>query len=158
MILALDVGNTNIELRGGEDGRTLFVYRFATAKGRTCDEYAMLFRLAAEQRGVDLKKAEGAIISSVVPQLNSILCRAVKAASGKEPIMLGPGVKTGLNIRIDDPSELGGNFVAAAVAAGAFIPPAVRYRRYGHRHGDRGYRQKRQLHRRHNLPRSHAFL
>lgn len=119
MILALDIGNTNIVLGGVEDGRALFVCRLSTAKTRTDDEYAALLRLVAEQAGADLKKAEGAIIASVVPQLNSVLFRAVKTASGKEAVILGPGVKTGLNIRIEDPSELGGDFVAAAVAAGA---------------------------------------
>lgn len=117
MVLTLDIGNTNIIMGGMEDGRAVFISRLATVRSRSADEYAVLLSLLARQRGADLMTSEGAIISSVVPELTSVMKEAVALSCGKVPLVVGPGVKTGLNIRIDDPSELGADFVATAVAA-----------------------------------------
>lgn len=84
---------------------------------RPADEYAALVGWGFQQRGYDLKKVEGAIIASVVPSLTPSIKEAVQQVSGCTPFVIGPGVKTGLNIRLDDPTELGGDFVASAVAA-----------------------------------------
>ena len=117
MILALDIGNTCIIVGGMDCGRAVFSFRLSTDLARTADEYAVLISFSAAQRQVDLKDAEGAIISSVVPQLTGVLFEVVRGLIGKAPLIVGPGVKTGLRIRIDDPGELGADFVAAAVAA-----------------------------------------
>ena len=117
MILALDIGNTSIIVGGMEAGQAAFTLRLSSDLARTADEYAALLSFSAAQRCVDLKIAEGAIISSVVPQLTGVLFEVVRSLTGTTPIVVGPGVKTGLRIRIDDPGELGADFVAAAVAA-----------------------------------------
>ncbi len=117
MILALDIGNTCIIVGGMDDGRAAFSFRLSTDLARTADEYAALLSFSAAQKKVDLRDVEGAILSSVVPQLTGALFEAVRGLTGKTPLIVGPGVKTGLRIRIDDPGELGADFVAAAVAA-----------------------------------------
>lgn len=117
MILTIDVGNTNIALGAVLNARVAFVSRLATDRSRTADEYAVLLRLVSEQYGFDISAAQGAIICSVAPRLTPVIKEAVRMATGVSALIVGPGVKTGLNIRIDDPSELGGDFVAAAVAA-----------------------------------------
>ncbi len=117
MILALDIGNTSIIVGGMEDGRAAFSLRLSTDLARTADEYAALLCFSAAQRNVELSRFEGAIISSVVPQLTGVLAEVVRSLTGLTPLVVGPGVKTGLRIRIDDPGELGADFVAEAVAA-----------------------------------------
>jgi len=117
MVLTFDIGNSNIVFAGVEDGRTVFSGSLSTETTRTADEYAVLLELMARQRNIDLHTAEGAIIASVVPSLTSLLRQALYVASGRHALVVGPGVKTGLNIRIEDISELGGDLVAAAVAA-----------------------------------------
>ena len=117
MILALDIGNTNITFGGMLDGKAVFRAKLGVNKNRTPDEYAMTLRLVAEAKGADLRQASGCIISCVVPELTGIIAEAARLVTGKSPLILGPGVKTGLNIKIDDPNGLGGDFVAAAVAA-----------------------------------------
>ena len=117
MVLTFDIGNSNIIFAGVENGRAVFSCSLSTSTPRTADEYAVLLQLMASQRNIDLHAAEGAIIASVVPQQTNLLRQALQFVSGKTALVVGPGVKTGLNIRIDDPSELGGDFVAAAAAA-----------------------------------------
>ncbi len=117
MILTVDLSNTRITLAGVQEGDILFSCQIATVKTRTADEYAALMSLLLEQHGAPGRQAEGCIIASVVPELTLVLRRAMELLTGAVPMVVGPGVKTGLNIRLDDPSELGGDFVAAAVAA-----------------------------------------
>lgn len=122
MVLTINLSNTYIVVGGIEDGAVCFSCRLSTDKTRTADEYAVLMRLMAQQRGADLQSMEGAILSSVVPELTAVLRQAVILTVGRIPMIVGPGIKTGLNIRLDDPSALGSNFVAAAVAALADYP------------------------------------
>ena len=117
MILALDVGNTHITFGGINDGKTVFRARLGVQKTRTSDEYAMALRLVSEAKGADLREVTGSIISCVAPELTGIIAEAARLVTGKNPLIVGPGVKTGLNIKIDDPNELGGDFVVGAVAA-----------------------------------------
>lgn len=125
MILTADLSNSHITLAGMADGKSGFSCRMATVKTRTADEYAALMRLLLEQRGIDCGALEGCILASVVPELTLNLRQALQIVTGIDPMMVGPGVKTGLNIRLDDPSELGGDFVAAAVAAQERYPLPV---------------------------------
>lgn len=125
MILTIDLSNTYINLGGAADGDVLFSCRLATVKTRTADEYAALMRLVLEQHGARLDALEGCILSSVVPELTLIVLDAAELLTGIRPMVVGPGVKSGLNIRLDDPSELGSDFVAASVAAQARYPLPV---------------------------------
>ncbi len=117
MILAIDVGNTNIVLGGVDSDKIYFIARISTNRGRTADEYTIDFKHIMEIYGVKRKDVEGAIISSVVPPLCAPLKTAAERFTGRSPLIVGPGVKTGLNIRIDDPSQLGSDMVVTAVGA-----------------------------------------
>jgi type III pantothenate kinase len=117
MILTIDLSNTHITLGGVEDGQVQFSCQMATVKTRTSDEYAALMRLMLEQHDTKLDQLDGCILSSVVPELTLIIRNAAELLTGMKPMIVGPGVKTGLNIRLDDPSELGSDFVAASLAA-----------------------------------------
>jgi len=124
MLLAIDVGNTNIVL-GVMDGDTLVVSgRLSTNINQTDEEYAM--KLKAFLSLHEVEHIDGAIISSVVPALNTALKSAVRIVTGAKALIVGPGVKTGLSIKIDDPAQLGADLVVGAVAAKAKYPlPAI---------------------------------
>ncbi len=117
MILAIDIGNTNITI-GCYDGAALqFVSRMASDKSRMEDQYAIELRDILDIYGVKAAKIEGSIICSVVPPLTTYFGKAVQKITGTVPLVVGPGIKTGLNIRIDNPGTLGADFVAGCVAA-----------------------------------------
>lgn len=117
MILALDAGNTNICIGCiDHQGNVGFVARLSTDQGKTMDEYAVLFRNIFLLYRVDPEKIEDAILSSVVPPITSSLKEAVRLLTGKTPLVIGPGVKSGLNIMIDNPAQLGSDLVVDAVA------------------------------------------
>ena len=117
MILAIDVGNTNIVLGGIRDGEILNILRIQTDARCTDVEYAIKLRQVMEYCGMELSGFDGAIISSVVPPITEALHKAVSSLLGLEPIIVGPGMKTGMNVRIDDPSTLAGDLVVGSVAA-----------------------------------------
>ena len=102
MILAIDTGNTNVVLGCIENGEVRSVARMATDIHRTADEYAVAMRDILAFHGVDVSRLEGAILSSVVWPLNTTLRQAVKQLIGTEPLAVGRGLKTGLDIRIDE--------------------------------------------------------
>ena len=116
MILAIDVGNTNIEIGCIRGGEIVFVERIHTDGTKSELEYAISMKTVLELYGVDRKELEGGIISSVVPPLTSVLRRAASKVTGRESLVVGPGVKTGLDIRIDNPAQLGTGLVVGAVA------------------------------------------
>ena len=117
MILALDMGNTNIVLGGIDENKIHFVSRVVTDRKKTEDEYAVIFSSILNMYSIDRKEITGAIISSVVPPLVNIIKEAVEKMIGITPLIVGPGVKTGLNIKIDNPAQLGCDLVVGAVAA-----------------------------------------
>lgn len=116
MILAIDIGNTNIVFGCAEEDKILFRERVYTNHLATDLEYAGKMRIAMDMHGIDPKQIEGAIISSVVPTLKNILTMAVTKLTGKVPMVVGPGIKTGLSILIDNPAQLGSDLVVDAVA------------------------------------------
>ena len=116
MILAIDVGNTNVVLGCIEGKEILSVARMATDVHKTEYEYAVAMRDVLAFRGVDVSELEGAILSSVVWPLTTTLHRAVELLTGKAPLVVGRGLKTGLDIRIDDPGQVGADLVVGAVA------------------------------------------
>ncbi len=122
MIITFDVGNTNT-VTGVFDGDTLkFETRAETNPSRMADEYIFLLMSALQLNGVKAEEIDGAIISSVVPPVTEQLCSAVSKLFSVEALVVGPGVKTGLNIRIDDPATLGADLCCAGVAAKAYYP------------------------------------
>jgi len=122
MILAVDVGNTNIVLGAMEGKEVLFTERLSTDRSKTELEYAILFRTALELHGRQASDIDGAIIGSVVPQVNRMLAAAIRKISGVRARIVGPGIRTGLNIRMDDPTEVGADLIAGAVGAAAVYP------------------------------------
>lgn len=116
MILAIDIGNTNIVMGGFVDGELSFVTRIATNPNKTEDEYATKIKSILALHQVDKHDIEGAIISSVVPPLNHVMQKAIKIVYGVEPIMVAPGLKTGINIVCDNPSTVGADLIVACVA------------------------------------------
>ena len=117
MILAVDIGNTNVVLGCMEDGKILFLERMATDRRATEMEYLVRIRSVLKYRDIDPAKLEGAIICSVVPIVTMNIRPAVEQLTGKQAVVVGPGLKTGLRINIDNPGALGADRVADAVAA-----------------------------------------
>ena len=107
MILAFDVGNTNIVMGVLDEEKTYFLTRFATDHGKTEAEYAVLVKNILEIKGVAIDDIKGGIISSVVPPMNDILGEVIRLLTGHNALIVGPGLKTGLNIAVGDPSEVG---------------------------------------------------
>lgn len=122
MILAIDIGNTNIVIGGVDDDKIHFVSRLSTDRTKTEDEYAVMFKSIFEIHDINIKDFDGVAISSVVPPLTNIMKRSVKILTELTPLVVGPGVKTGLNIKMDNPAQLGGDLVVGAVAAIALYP------------------------------------
>lgn len=117
MILAVDIGNSNIVLGCFENEKILFIERLSTNKGSTALEYTILIKNILELNALTNQEFDGAIISSVVPSLTHTLRDAVVRLTGKQVMIVGPGIKTGLKIMLDNPAQLGSDRVADAVAA-----------------------------------------
>ena len=117
MILAIDVGNTNIVLGCIDDGDIRSIVRIQTNPGETAAEYAIKLKQILEIYDISPRAFEGAIISSVVPPLTNSLKEAVRKLTGIECLVVGPGMRTGMNVRIDDPGTLAGDLVVGSVAA-----------------------------------------
>lgn len=122
MILAIDIGNTNIVLGCVDNHKTYFIERLATNKTKMELEYAIDIKMVLDIHGIDVETLDGAIICSVVPQITYVVKEAAEKILKRETLVIGPGVKTGLNILIDNPSQLGSDLVAGAVAAIAQYP------------------------------------
>jgi len=117
VILTIDIGNSNIMLGGFEGNKLEFVVRISTETDKTADEYASKILGVLAVHHVGDKRVVGAIISSVVPPLNSVIKKAVKILWGIDSLTVGPGVKTGINIHCDAPSSVGADLICACVAA-----------------------------------------
>ena len=122
MILAIDVGNTNIVVGCIDDRKTYFIERLSTIRTKTELEYAVDLKNVLDIYHIKKTEIEGCIISSVVPQITNIVKLAAEKILKKNAIVLGPGVKTGLNIMMDNPGQLGADQVADAVAGIAGYP------------------------------------
>ena len=117
MLLAVDVGNTNIVLGCIEDNEIKFCERIYTNQLATDLEYAANLKTAMEMHSISPTMIDGAIISSVVPTMTATFSAAVRKLIGVKHMVVGPGLKTGLSIVIDNPAQLGSDLVASAVAA-----------------------------------------
>ena len=116
MILAIDIGNTNIVVGCCEEKKILLMERLTTNHTATALEYAISLKAILELSGVDKKDINGAIISSVVPSVTYTVRTAVKKLIGVDALVIGPGIKTGLSIKTDNPAQLGSDLVVDAVA------------------------------------------
>lgn len=116
MILAINIENTNTVLGCIENDKFIFVESLSTNATRTELEYAISFKNIFELHQLHLSHVKGVIISSVVPPVTSIVKAAVKRIFGVDAILIGPGVKTGLNIVTDNPAQVGSDLVANGVA------------------------------------------
>jgi type III pantothenate kinase len=116
MILTVDIGNSNIMLGGFEGERLVYVVSISTETNKTSDEYASKILCVLNVHNIKNEPVEGAIISSVVPPLNSVIKEAVKTLWGVVPLVVGPGVKTGINIHCDTPSSVGADLICSCVA------------------------------------------
>lgn len=117
MLLAIDIGNTNLVIGCIQDDQILFKARIATDRTRTSDQYGVEIKNMIEAFGVKVQDIKDCIISSVVPPVfNSVRTGVIKVI-GKQPLVVGPGLKTGLNIHMDVPSQVGSDRIVIAVAA-----------------------------------------
>lgn len=117
MILLVDVGNTNIVIGIYEDNKYIASWRLSTDTKKTSDEYSIQLMQLFTQNGLDPKQVKGIIISSVVPNIMHSLENMVRKSFDIEPIVVGPGIKTGINIKYDNPKEVGADRIVNAVAA-----------------------------------------
>ena len=117
MILTIDIGNSNIVLGGVEGNDIRFEARLRTDATKTSDEYCIDLKMILEVYGVEKQDIEGSIIASVVPQVLNSMQTAVKKLTGKAALVVGPGLKTGLNIQIENPAQTGADLVVGCVAA-----------------------------------------
>lgn len=117
MILAVDIGNSNIVFGCVSGEEIVFEARIRTDSTKTSDEYCVDLKILLDVYGVSADEVEGTIISSVVPQVLNSVRTAVKKLTGKSPLVVGPGLKTGLNIKIDNPAQTGADLVVGSVAA-----------------------------------------
>ena len=126
MILVIDVGNTNIVL-GLYEGKTLlYNWRLSTNRSATADEYGIMVHNLFQLAGVSADRIEGVVISSVVPPLMYTLESLCQKYLRKTPLIVGPGVKTGLNIRIENPREVGADRIVNAIAGiELYGPPLI---------------------------------
>ena len=122
MILAIDIGNTNIVVGCIDQEKTCFIERISTVRTKTELEYAVDIKTILDIYHIKGSEIEGGIISSVVPQITNIAKLAAEKILKKEVMVLGPGIKTGLNIMMDHPAQLGADLVANAVAGIALYP------------------------------------
>jgi type III pantothenate kinase len=116
MLLAVDVGNTNIVFGLFEDDRLLHQFRVESARARTADEYAVQLRAMLAMHGVATDAVHAAIVACVVPSLTEPMLQVVRQAFGREALVVGPGIRTGMAILIDNPREVGADRIADAVA------------------------------------------
>lgn len=118
MILAIDIGNTNVKLGVfSEDGKLLDSTRLSSSTHKTSDEYYLAIRDSFASRGIDLGAIDGVIISSVNPNLNYTFEHLISFYFKVKPMIVGSGIKTGLNIRYDNPKEVGADRIVNSVAA-----------------------------------------
>ncbi|NMB97670.1 MAG: type III pantothenate kinase, partial [Clostridiaceae bacterium] len=120
MILTADIGNSSISLAVFDrEGKLAFSSNLSTVENRCDDEYVILIRGIFDLYGFSSTAIEGAIIASVVPPLSNTISSAISKLFGCKPLFVGPGIKTGLDIKIDHHSQLGADLVANTVAASA---------------------------------------
>ncbi|MBQ6727969.1 MAG: type III pantothenate kinase [Clostridia bacterium] len=122
MLLVIDVGNTNIKYGVWKDDNMLASFRVSSRISRTADEYGSVLVNLIANSGINKTDIDGIIVSSVIPTLNYTICHMCEYFFGISPLMVGPGIKTGLNVKVENPKEVGADRIVNSVAA---------YKKYG---------------------------
>jgi type III pantothenate kinase len=125
MLLVIDVGNTNIVYGLFEGADLVRQFRVETGRGRTADEYAVTLRQLLVMHGIAAEDVSAAILASVVPALTEPMAELVRRAFGKEALIVGPGIRTGMSILYENPREVGADRIVNAVAAYEKVKGAV---------------------------------
>ncbi len=126
MVLTIDIGNSNIVLGGVENGSIQFQARMVTDSIKTSDQYCAELKTMLELFHVKPEEVEGSIVASVVPPVLNSFRTAIRKLTGQNCLVVGPGIKTGLNIQIDNPGQTGADLVVGAVAAlRGYQPPLI---------------------------------
>lgn len=122
MLLVIDVGNTNIKYGVWKGDVMLASFRVSSRISRTADEYGSVLVNLLANSGIEKSDIDGIIVSSVIPTLNYTICHMCEYFFGITPLMVGPGIKTGLNVKVENPKEVGADRIVNSVAA---------YKKYG---------------------------
>ena len=122
MIICIDIGNTNIKYGVFENDKLIATFRVASKRTSTADEYGVIVRDLLASAKLSKKDITGVIMSSVIPQLNYTMEHMCEQYLGKKPLVVAPGLKTGINLKVDSPKEVGADRIVNSVAA---------YRKYG---------------------------
>lgn len=122
MLLTVDIGNTDTKFGVFDKENLIFTARLSSVRGKTFDQYAVEMKQIFAHKGVDFNSFSGSIISSVVPELTETIKLAINDLTATEPLIVGPGIKTGINILIDQPRQLGADLLVGAVAAAEKYP------------------------------------
>ena len=117
MLFTVDIGNTNIVFGIFKDREIINHWRIGTDKDKTSDEYGVLFRNLLQINGIDLESITGAVVSCVVPTLLEVILRTLRFYFKVDPIVVGPGIKTGMPILYHNPKEVGADRIVNAIAA-----------------------------------------
>lgn len=117
MLLAIDIGNTNISIGVIDDDKTAFKARIATDRIKTSDQYGVEIKNILSLFGVETQDIDDCIISSVVPPVFNSVRTGIVKVTGRQPMVVGPGIRTGLNIQMDHPAQVGSDRIVIAVAA-----------------------------------------
>ncbi len=117
MLLAIDIGNTNIKYGVYDREKLIASFRGSSRLSRTADEYGSVLLNLLISKGLKTSDMDGVIMSSVIPSLNYTLCHMCEYFFGISPLMVGPGIKTGLNIKADNPKEVGADIIVNCVSA-----------------------------------------
>jgi type III pantothenate kinase len=117
MLLAVDIGNTNVAFGLYRDTTLTQTFRAETVRSRTADEYGVLLGQMVSLRGVPANSVSAAIVASVVPPLTDVLVEAIRHAFAREPVVVGPGTKTGIAVKYESPRDVGADRIVNAVAA-----------------------------------------
>src|SRR3954471_10136789 len=117
MLLTIDVGNTNIGFGLFDKDKLAHQFRCESARQRTADEYAIFVRQTLALRGVEFAKVDAGIIASVVPPLTDVMVDMVRRAFAREPLVVGPKIRSGMAILYENPREVGADRIVNAVAA-----------------------------------------
>ena len=126
MILAIDIGNTNIVLGCIDSTQIYFTERLSTVRSKTALEYAIAIKEMLTIYGIDSTAIDGGIVSSVVPQLTNTVRQAAQKILKKDILVMSPDIKTGITVRTDKPQEVGSDLIAGIAAAIAAYPlPAI---------------------------------
>lgn len=145
MLLAIDIGNSNITLGGIQEGEILFEARLATDATKTSDEYGVEIKDMLDLFGARVEEIRDCIVASVVPPVFNSVRNGIVKLTGKEPMVVGPGIKTGINILLEDPGATGADPDCGGGGGGGRLPHPSHRGGHGDGHHHRGHRRRERL-------------